>query len=202
MSGMQVTETYRVGSTTRNRRRDLRNGDAVSITRCVEGGLHIETSFGDSFPGNVEETYWSPEPDVLCVRSTIFVGDRHRGAQKSASTLQVRAHAHTRARARVCVCMWHAAGLAWGVQHGASCIIHVMGRMQSHARPRSQHCMPAGHKSCAMCWMLSLHTTWRHCRCAQVYHRKNMSKSDFLKQSEKRNGNAMDIVKQFGMPAW
>lgn len=86
---LQVTESYRVGATSRNRRRDLRSGDAVSSTRYVEQGLHIETSFGDSFPGNVEETYWSPEPGVLCVRSTIYVGDRRKGAQRSASTLQV-----------------------------------------------------------------------------------------------------------------
>lgn len=117
----KVTETYTVNGKTKNRRRDLRHGDAVSVTKPIDGGVFIETSFGDSFPGNVEETYWSPEPDVLHVRSTIFVGDRAKGAQRSASTLQ-------------------------------------------------------------------------------IYHKKNMSKSEFLKQSEKRNGNANDIIKQFGRP--
>ncbi|GAX78834.1 hypothetical protein CEUSTIGMA_g6271.t1 [Chlamydomonas eustigma] len=99
----KVTEKYDLQQTCNVMRRDLRPGSGAATAKGLESGLGvaIDVKFGSPFPGRLEELYWCPEPGVMHVKSTIFVGD------KSLGTTQVCTMHTDHNRTYSCMCYYY-----------------------------------------------------------------------------------------------
>ena len=193
-----MTESYEVGKQRKIMRRDLRSGKATATAHLLpdESGVRLDVSFGAPFPGRLEEIYHSPEPGVMHVTSTVFLRDQ------SVATTQVRRLLRSRL---LCLprlqrdtvapqpTQSHSWACLWRRLKGRCklCEYLLLLRTASASRMRCGTptlclCSPRS------CTALAAHQVYRLC--------SDVSKQEFLAQSEKRNGKANDILRKFGAP--
>ena len=74
----KVTENYDLTKPSKVMRRDLRSGQATATASMLSdgSGICLDVSFGQPFPGRLEEVYQLVAPGEMHVTSTIFVGDK------------------------------------------------------------------------------------------------------------------------------
>lgn len=74
----KVTEQYDLTKPSKVMRRDLRSGQATAVANMLPdgSGIILDVSFGQPFPGKLQEVYKLISPGEMHVTSTIFVGDQ------------------------------------------------------------------------------------------------------------------------------